>query len=231
MNFALAKIITPTITGDFRLSCTASSETIDGDGDIIRKDGWQLGRVAAGQVKLLDSHKSRGITNILGSVDSAIVTPEGLECGLRYAVEESPLAAFAWRMTVGKFLTGYSVGFAPKAIATLEDIRDESGNVVMRANQRLWDAACASMGIDPKATAETCSRIIVAAELCELSAIGAPSNPDAMVKALAAGALLASASLMIEMAAVTLRRMSRFPLGPCAPTCCSTCEKTSLSRG
>ena len=175
---------------DFRDECVASSQSIDGDGDIIFPGGWDLSRVAAGQCKLLDSHDKNSITSILGNVEAAIVQDKALHCSIVWAASASPLAQFAMKMSRGGFLNGFSVGFVPKAIATLDDIRDEeTGRVIVAANRRLWDAACAAMSLDPVATGEKARRIIVKQELCELSALGVPSNPDAMLKALTAGAV------------------------------------------
>ena len=189
-QLALARTSKPTILdeGKFIVGATASSQSIDGDGDIIYPHGWLLGRVARGQCKLLDSHNSGGITNILGNVESAATMEKTLDVTLRYAVAESPLAAFAWQMTKGGFLSGYSVGFVPRAAVVSEDMRDdETGKVILRADRKRFIAVCEAMGLDPEVTMQNCSRIILQAELIELSALAVPSNPDAMVKALAAG--------------------------------------------
>ena len=174
---------------DLRDECVASSQSIDGDGDIIMPQGWLLNRVTAGQCKLLDTHNKTTITSILGNVESATVQDKALRCGILWAANESPLAAFAMKMSRGGFLNGFSVGFVPKAIATLDDIRNDSGDIVVKADERLFIAACKAMGIDPAETAAKARRIIVRQELCELSALGVPSNPDAMLKALGAGAV------------------------------------------
>ena len=190
-SLALARTSKPTIlnAAKYIVGAVASSQSIDGDGDIIYPGGWLLGRVARGQVKLLDSHNTGGITNILGNVESAATMEKTLDVTLRYAVEESPLAAFAWKMTLGGFLAGYSVGFAPRAVVVSEDMRGPDGKVIVRADLPRFRAVCEAMGLDFEATVQKCDRIILQSELVELSALAVPSNPDAMVKALAAGAV------------------------------------------
>jgi len=190
-TLAIAYTKAPTVLSAERntVAVVASNQTIDGDGDIIRAAGWDLNRVRAGQVKLLNAHNSRDITSIIGRMDSASIEGPELRAVVSYAVKESPLADFAWRMTLGGFLTGYSVGFVPRVIATLADLRGEDGTVKVKANRKLWDAAVDEMGLDPQATEKNCRRIICMGQLVELSALGVPSNPDAMIKAYRGGAI------------------------------------------
>lgn len=189
MNYAFALTKPPTVIDEatHRVAAVASTETPDGDGDIIRVQGWNLSRVAMNQVKLLNAHNARDIRDVLGKIVLAEKS-DVLTCEVSYAVNESELAAFAWKMTKGGFLSGYSVGARPLAVASLRDVKAADGSVV-KANKKLWDAAVQAMGLDPKATAENVRKIVVAAELAELSALGVPSNPEAMVKALGAGAV------------------------------------------
>ena len=188
--FAFSFTKAPTILDEAtrRVGVIASTESVDEEGDIIRQAGWILSRVDAGQVKLLNSHKQTDIRDVLGNVEVAVVRDRALHTEVTYAFD-NPLADMAWKMTLSGVLKGYSVGYRPRAVATVRDIRDADGKVVVRADRNLWDMACKEMGLDPKETADRASRIILRAMLGELSACAAPVNPDAMVKALGCGAL------------------------------------------
>lgn len=189
MAFALSKPPTIIDAQSHRIAVTASTQDVDAEGDIIRAKGWELSRVELGQCKLLNSHKKTDIREILGNVEVAMVRGAELVCEVTYCVNENPLASMAWKMTAGGTLRGYSVGYMPRAVAALKDLKDEDGKVVVKADRKLWDAVCADMGMEPKATAERARRIIVSGVLGELSACSAPVNPYAMTKALRDGAL------------------------------------------
>ena len=174
---------------NFRVGATASTQSIDGKDEIILAAGWQLGRVGTSQVKLLNAHNSRDIRDVLGNVETATVEGDRLAVELRYAVKQSAMAALAWDMTLGGFLTGYSVGAKPLIIASLTDIKGADGKVKWRANAALFKAAAAAAGMNPADAADRVTRIIVRAELTELSVVSVPCNPDAMVRAYQAGAI------------------------------------------
>lgn len=171
------------------VACTASTSAVDAEDDIIRPRGWRLGRVAKGAVPLLNCHRGGDIRDVLGNVPAAALEQNGLRCIAHFAVDINPLAALAWKLAVGEFLRTLSVGFKTLHAVFREDIRDETtGKLIVKADPELWAKVVAEMGLDP-AYAARATRIITVAELAELSVTGVPANPDAMMKALHAGAI------------------------------------------
>jgi HK97 family phage prohead protease len=107
-----------TLTGYFKdynkdtdlVRFTASSNSIDRDGEVLRADGWVLDNFKKNPV-VLWSHDAKSLP--IGRVTNAYSDEVSLITDIEFAVKENPLAKMVSDLVKGGFLNAVSVGFMP----------------------------------------------------------------------------------------------------------------------
>lgn len=87
-----------------------TTDTVDRDGEILTKDGWDIENYKKNNVVLADHIYS--IKNVIGKAEIEF-TKKGMEAVATFAVKENKLAEFAYKMYKAGFLHAVSVGFRP----------------------------------------------------------------------------------------------------------------------
>ena len=153
----------------------ASDETLDSYREIIRAKGWRFDYFKR-NAPFVDSHDYSTVGKLLGRVTDFAVKGNALEETVQWAIDvpENTLALLGWKMTVGGFLKGVSVGFRPVKYVSRWD-SDQGG----------FQTQVLELG----ANAEQVRTIYTEQQQLELSAVILGANPNALAKAYKAGAL------------------------------------------
>ena len=138
----------------------ASTEAVDRDGDILRVNGWKLKNFKKNPVVLWGHNATllpiAKATNIKVENNQLVFTPKFV------SAELNPFAEQVYQMFKAGFLNTFSVRFDPIEYDNIEDDGKRSGDpfeMMMRGG-----------GKDYKKQ-----------ELLEISAVGIPSNPEALI--------------------------------------------------
>jgi phage portal protein BeeE len=152
----------------------ASDESIDSYREVIRAAGWRFTHFAK-NAPFVDSHDYSTIGKCLGRVIDFRVEGAQLIERVQWAIDvpENQLAQIGWKMTAAGYLKAVSVGFFPVKYVT-----PSSGEE--------WSRQMKELGLGPEAPVRT---IYTEQEQVELSCCVVGSNPNALAKALRAGAI------------------------------------------
>ena len=155
---------------------TASDETLDCYGEIIRASGWRFTQFAK-NAPFVDSHDYSSITKLLGQVTDFRVEGGALVETVRYSREPGTLAEWAFKMVRDGFLRAVSVGFYPVRMASKYD-RDTAD----------FQAQISALKLDA-ATAAKLNAVYLEQEQIELSQCVIGANPNALARAYKSGCL------------------------------------------
>lgn len=155
---------------------TASDETLDCYGEIIRASGWRFTQFQK-NAPFVDSHDYSSITKLLGQVIDFRVEGGALIETVRYSREPGTLAEWAFKMVRDGFLRAVSVGFYPVRMVSKYD-RDTAG----------FAAQVAELKLDPQAATKL-NAVYLEQEQIELSQCVIGANPNALARAYKAGCL------------------------------------------
>lgn len=155
---------------------TASDETLDCYGEIIRASGWRFTQFQK-NAPFVDSHDYSSITKLLGQVIDFRVEGGALIETVRYSREPGTLAEWAFKMVRDGFLRAVSVGFYPVRMASKYD-RDTAD----------FAAQVAELKLDAQ-TAAKLNAVYLEQEQIELSQCVIGANPNALARAYKAGCL------------------------------------------
>jgi phage portal protein BeeE len=152
----------------------ASDETIDSYREVIRAAGWRFTHFSK-NAPFVDSHDYSTIGKCLGRVIDFRVEGGQLIERVQWAIDvpENQLAQIGWKMTAAGYLKAVSVGFFPVKYVT-----PTSGEE--------WRRQLKELGLAADAPVRT---IYTEQEQVELSCCVVGSNPNALAKALRAGAI------------------------------------------
>jgi cytochrome c556 len=152
----------------------ASDETIDSYREVIRAAGWRFTHFSK-NAPFVDSHDYSTIGKCLGKVIDFRVEGGQLIERVQWAIDvpENQLAQIGWKMTAAGYLKAVSVGFFPVKYVT-----PNSGEE--------WGRQLKDLGLASDAPVRT---IYTEQEQVELSCCVVGSNPNALAKALRAGAI------------------------------------------
>jgi hypothetical protein len=152
----------------------ASDETVDSFHEVIRAAGWRFTHFAR-NAPFVDSHDYSTIGKCLGKVIDFRVEGAQLIERVQWAIDvpENQLAQIGWKMTAAGYLKAVSVGFFPVKYVT-----PHSGEE--------WGRQLKELGLPADAPVRT---IYTEQEQVELSCCVVGSNPNALAKALRAGAI------------------------------------------
>jgi hypothetical protein len=146
------------------LDMVASDETIDRYNECIKADGWVLDNYQRNPV-IQNSHQYGDLLHTIGKAVSTAVVKGQLQQRWQFATDVNPIAKIAYGLYKGGFLNASSVGFVPIEWTNgsgASDRADAQGEPV---------------------------RTYTKSELLEVSAVGIPANPNALVMGLKAGAI------------------------------------------
>jgi hypothetical protein len=158
------------------LDFISSDGTIDRYGEIISANGWRLENYRRNPV-FQNAHQYGDVIFTLGRAlitDVRTVPPSTLNAQpstalyqrIQFATDVNPMAKIAYGLYKGKFLNAVSVGFIPLRWKDTDKVA----------------AGRAATGVQA-------TRIYLEQELLEVSAVGIPANPNALVLGLNAGAI------------------------------------------
>jgi hypothetical protein len=154
----------------------ASDNTLDGDHEVTLVDGWDFSRMEK-NAPFIDSHRQDSIEHVLGKVIGGRVEKGQLVETVQWAVGMGrDLADIGFKMTEAGFLRGVSVGFI-----ALEEIN------VKTTRDFHTQALALGVAVDDLPDLQT---VYKRQQQIELSAVVVGSNPNALVKAFAAGAIV-----------------------------------------
>jgi hypothetical protein len=161
---------------NFIAEFTASDETVDLHNEVIRAAGWRF-NLCAKNFPFVNSHDYSDIRNTLGKVIDFGVVGGKLMNTVQYAcdVAENPLAMFAWKMMLAKFLPAVSVGCVATRVATRWD-----------NDKTEYNAQCAELKLARDVNPDV---IYIEQEQIELSQCVIGANPNAVAKAYKLGAI------------------------------------------
>jgi len=170
--------VTPRILNEEQgtVEFTASDETLDCYGEIIRASGWRFTQFQK-NAPFVDSHDYSSITKLLGQVIDFRVEGGALIETVRYSREPGTLAEWAFKMVRDGFLRAVSVGFYPVRMASKYD-RDTAD----------FQAQISALKLDA-ATAAKLNAVYLEQEQIELSQCVIGANPNALARAYKAGCL------------------------------------------
>lgn len=156
----------PEGSDDGLLYFMGTTEAPDAHDSIIRTDGIDLERYRRNPVVLLDHNNS--VDSIAGRAEviNVVANPKGLEFGIRFASQENPRAAQAERLARAGFLRGASIGFTPT-----------------RVRMDLAESEAKLLGLG------RWGYVVEECELAELTLVPIGSNPEALKRAISAGAI------------------------------------------
>ncbi|HTJ77947.1 MAG TPA: hypothetical protein VL357_03050 [Rariglobus sp.] len=166
---------------DGTIEFTASDETLDCYGEIVRVNGWRFTNFTKNS-PFVNSHDYSCITQLLGKVTdwrtgmSADNKPELVET-VKYIRDEGSLGAMAFKLVRDGFLKAVSVGFVPVSMCSKWD-----------GNSAPFLAQIAELKLDPQQAAQL-RAVYLAQEQIELSQCIIGANPSALAKAYKAGCL------------------------------------------
>lgn len=161
---------------DGTVQFTASDESLDCYGEIIRASGWRFTQFAK-NAPFVDSHDYSSITKLLGQVTDFRVEGGALIETVRYSREPGTLAEWAFKMVRDGFLRAVSVGFYPVRMVSKYD-RDPSAIA----------AQVAELKLDPQAATKL-NAVYLEQEQIELSQCVIGANPNALARAYKSGCL------------------------------------------
>jgi len=173
-----------TLNASAVLDFIASDETVDRYDEVISAAGWRLDNYRRNPV-FQNAHQYGDIIFTLGK---ALVT-EVREIGgrpallqrIEFATDANPMARIAYGLYKGGFLRAVSVGFIPLKWQDGQPHQTHPTHQSPRSDApRSSSAASASSSI---------SRTYLEQELLEVSAVGIPANPNALMLGLKAGAV------------------------------------------
>ena len=154
----------------------ASDNTLDGDHEVTLVDGWDFSRMEK-NAPFIDSHRQDSIEHVLGKVIGGRVEKGQLVETVQWAVGMGrDLADIGFKMTEAGFLRGVSVGFI-----ALEEIN------VKTTRDFHTQALALGVAVEDLPDLQT---VYKRQQQIELSAVVVGSNPNALVKAFAAGAIV-----------------------------------------
>lgn len=142
----------------YTLEAVASTASVDRYGDVVEQESWDLKKFKKNPVILANHFYT--VQNVIGKAIKIKVQDGKLVMTVKFAVNESELAASVWKLIVGGYLNAWSVGFIPKEF---EDNKDDKTGKYIR-------------------TLKNC-------ELLEVSAVAVPANADCLTNAFKAGAI------------------------------------------
>jgi hypothetical protein len=191
------------------LDFISSDETLDRYGEIISAEGWRLENYRRNPV-FQNAHQYGDviftlgrslITEVRSNEPSTINSQPStfLYQRIQFATEVNPMARIAYGLYKGKFLNAVSVGFIP-----VRWVNGETGAKGEVRGQRESDGSL--FGVHPLGCSDTKTtskdtlkgghqtgmdfcRKYLEQELLEVSAVGIPANPNALVLGLNAGAV------------------------------------------
>lgn len=183
---------TPPASPGAILDFVASDESLDRYGEVIQAGGWQLDNYRRNPV-FQNAHQYGDILFTLGralitEIRSGTPTAGGaasqrsssyLYQRIQFAVEANPVARIAYDLYRGKFLNAVSVGFIP--------IRWQDADGQERSARSGTPDRSARSEAD--FAARSFRRRYLQQELLEVSAVGIPANPNALVQACQDGAV------------------------------------------
>lgn len=166
---------------------TASDESLDCHGEIVRAKGWRFTHFAK-NAPFINSHDYSDVRNLLGSVVSFAVEGNALIEDVQYALtkEGNTLADWTFAMVRDGHLKAVSVGFVPTSMCSKWD-GDTKDFLAQVAELRL-DAA----------TAARLRCVYREQEQIELSQCIIGANPNALAKSLRTVAAAYKAGTMSE---------------------------------
>src|SRR6266566_111327 len=184
------------------LDFIASDETLDRYEEIICAGGWRLDNYQRNPV-FQNAHKYGDIIFTLGR---ALVTEVRAVAGrqvlfqrVEFATAHNPMAKIAYGLYKGKFLNAVSVGFIPLRWENADG--SEQGNSQGcglplpapseegEAHRHATRSSLFALRSSPSSPSGRFRRRYLEQELLEVSAVGIPANPNALVLGLKAGAL------------------------------------------
>src|SRR5262249_13502936 len=147
-------------------------ESLDRYGEVISAAGWRLENYRRNPV-FQNAHQYGDVIFTLGRAISTEVRQVGRESSraalvqtIEFATDVNPMARIAYGLYKGKFLNAVSVGFIPLRWKDADEVA----------------AGRAATGVQA-------SRIYLEQELLEVSAVGIPANPNALILGLKSGAI------------------------------------------
>ena len=154
----------------------ASDETLDGENEVVLASGWDFARFAKNS-PFIDSHRGNSIDHVLGKVIEARTEDGQLIERVQWAIGiGKELADVGFKMTEAGFLRGVSVGFIALEEISLKNTRD-------------FHAQAKDLGVKIDDLPHL-QKVYIRQQQTELSAVVVGSNPNAIVKAFEAGALV-----------------------------------------
>lgn len=156
----------------------ASDGSVDSYSEVIAPSGWDVSRVPK-NLPVPDTHDYSTIENLVGKVNDATIQNKQLVCRVEFAIAPAignKRAQLAAGMVAGGFLKACSVGFVPlAAVNSWDDQRAAEFSAALDAN--------GIQGSDR----EKVRTIYTKQSLIELSVCILGANPNALLKANAAG--------------------------------------------
>lgn len=164
-------IVTPKILNDDEgtVEFTASDETLDCYGEIVRVSGWRFTQFKK-NAPFVNSHDYGDIRNLLGQVIDWRIDKGALVQVVKYARMPGTLAEWAFAMVKGGFLRAVSVGFMAKRMVTRWD-----------QDSKDFLAQIADLKLDAQ-TAGQLRAVYLEQEQIELSQCIIGANPNALAK-------------------------------------------------
>lgn len=164
-------IVTPKILNEDAgtVEFTASDETLDCYGEIVRVSGWRFTQFAK-NAPFVNSHDYSDIRNLLGQVIDWRIDKGALVQVVKYARIPDTLADWAFKMVRDGFLRAVSVGFIAKRMATRWD-----------QDSKDFLAQIADLKLDAQ-TAGQLRAVYLEQEQIELSQCIIGANPNALAK-------------------------------------------------
>jgi hypothetical protein len=146
---------------------TASDESLDADGEIMRAKGARFDRFQR-NAPFVNNHRYDSIEHCIGKVVDFRVDGDRVVETVQWAIDvpENRLAQLGFKMTEAGYLKAVSVGFLPEAVLT-------------PSNGRLFREQLNELHLAGKSVP---SRIITRWQQHELSACIIPVNPNALAK-------------------------------------------------
>jgi phage head maturation protease len=207
-------------SGSGTLDFIASDETVDRYDEVISASGWRLENYRRNPV-FQNAHQYGDIIFTLGKALITEVRDIGgrpaLFQRIEFATDVNPMARIAYGLYKGGFLKAVSVGFIPVKWQDREEVRSAECGVrnVGQVSPSPWpsppgaevqNAECGVQNGGPR-------RRYLEQELLEVSAVGIPANPNALILGLKAGAV-ESADLkdLADLLRMVLSRAQALPL-------------------